>query len=104
MSFGFSVGDAIILTQLSWGAVEGARNACGEYDELIRDVASLHAVLQRVRDETADPEPMLSRADEARRTELANQVSSCERVLKIVDSVLTKYDALEEVKRSGKKL
>jgi hypothetical protein len=47
---------------------------------------------------------MLSRADEARRTELANQVSSCERVLKIVDSVLTKYDALEEVKRSGKKL
>src|SRR5450432_1552677 len=104
MSFGYAIGDAVLLTQLAWRAVEGARKACGEHDELTREVLSLHTVLQRVQDETENPESLLNRADEARRTDVRNQVAGCGRILRLIDSVLTKYNTLGEDRRSGKRL
>jgi hypothetical protein len=104
MSFGFLVGDCMFLTQLAWSAVQGVRKACGEHDELTREVSSLHTVLERIREEVANPESPLSRCDDDRRTELGTHIAGCEGILKVVDIVLTKYNALEDDKRSGKKL
>ena len=51
MSFGYSVGDAVLITQLAWKTVQNARKACGEHDELTREVLSLHVVLSRLEQE-----------------------------------------------------
>jgi hypothetical protein len=52
----------------------------------------------------ANPESPLSRCDDGRRKELGTHIAGCEGILKIVDTILTKYNALEDDKRSGKKL
>lgn len=104
MSFGTSAGDAILLVQLAWKTLQGARQACGEHDELTREVASLHRVLLRLQRENEDPESLLTQADHDRRQELGELCSGCEQVLKVMDSIISKYNALSEDKRSGKRL
>lgn len=92
------------VTQLAWSTVQGARKACGEHNELTKEVSSLHTVLERIREEVAKPESPLSRCDDDRLTELGTHIDGCEGILKVVDTVLTKYNALEDDKRSSKKL
>src|SRR6266487_3676246 len=104
MSFGYSVGDFVLLTQLAWKVVDGARKACGEHDELTREVLSLHTILQRLREEIANPESVVNRSNDERTLELRNYISGCEHVLKVVDAVLTKYNALDNRRGNGKKL
>jgi len=106
MSFGFSIGDVVLLSQLAWRTVEGARSACGEHAELTREVVSLHHVIQRVSDELSNVDSLLNRveAHDGRRKELDDHINGCRQVLEVVDTILTKYNALGEDKRNGKKL
>ena len=55
MSFGYSVGDFVLLTQLAWRSLQNARRACGEHDELAREASSLHVILQRLEIEVSKP-------------------------------------------------
>ena len=104
MSFGYSAGDAILLTQLAWTVVQNSRKACGEHDELTREVLSLHVVLQRLEHEVAKPESLINRPGGTCGEELEVIVGGCRRVLRILDQILEKYNALSETERSGRKL
>ena len=106
MSFGYSIGDAVLLTQLAWKTVQNARKACGEHNELTQEVLSLHVVLRRLEHEVAKPETACKgvRSGESDNEELQVIVNGCRRVLNILDQVLTKYNALGEQERSGRKL
>ena len=104
MSFGYSVGDAVLLVQLAWSTFQGAKKACGEHDELTREVGSLHRVLQRLQRELANPDSLLNRADDDRRQELSELGGGCEQILNIMNMIVSKYNALAEVKRSPKKI
>lgn len=106
MSFGYSIGDAVLLTQLAWKTVQNARKACGEHDELTRETLSLHVVLRRVEQEVEEPENPVN-DDKFRQTykeELKVILDGCKMVLNVLDQVLTKYNALSEQERSGRKL
>jgi hypothetical protein len=103
MSFGFSVGDFVLLTQLAWSTVQNARRACGAHDELTREVTSLHRVLQRLETEALKPESLL-KGDDNRQEELADLVRGCGKVLQTLSKVLEKYNALSEEKRKVTKL
>jgi hypothetical protein len=48
MSFGFSIGDFLALTQLAWKTVQNSREACGTHDGLTQEITNLHIVLQRL--------------------------------------------------------
>lgn len=61
MSFGFSISDAITITQLAWKTIQNSRKACGEHDDFTREVSSLHLVLQRLQQEIEKPESPLNR-------------------------------------------
>jgi len=102
MSFGTSVGDIILIVQLAWNTVQGAKKACGEHDELTREVASLHKVLSRVRREISRSSS--SRENDQRRRELDGHVAGCEHVLRVMNEVLVKYNALGEDKKKGRSL
>jgi hypothetical protein len=98
MSFGYSIGDGIVLVQLAYKVLEGARKACGEHDDLTREVASLHKVLQRLRKELVSPDSLLHRADD-RRQELDEHCKAVEALLKVIDDVITKYSLLSSKDR-----
>lgn len=106
MSFGYSIGDVITVTQLAWKTVQNARKACGEYDELTREVLSLHIVLRRLEQEAEKPENPINdvKSGDTYKEELGDVFDGCKRVLNILDQVLTKYNALSERERSGRKL
>jgi len=104
MSFGYSVGDFLLLTQLAYRTVQNARKACGAHDDLAREVSSLHIVLQRVGIEVSKPDSILNNNEDNRRKELQRLGRHCERVLKVLEQILDKYNALPDEKRSVMKL
>jgi hypothetical protein len=112
MSFGYSIGDFVLVTQLAYSVVINARKACGAHSALAREVNSLHVVLVRLESEVSRPESILSGGagseDVDRRVEkkkeLSGLVSDCERVLKVLASILKKYNALPDDQRIVQKL
>lgn len=104
MSFGFSVGDFVLLTQLAWRTLQNARQACGDYDELAQEASSLLVVLQQLEKEVSKPRSILNSSDDDRRNELATLAGNCRRVLNVLLQILGKYNALSEQKRSVTKL
>jgi hypothetical protein len=101
MSFGISVSDVIVVTQLAWNIVQGAKKACGELAELTREVSGIHKILRRLQNDLDDPESLLGRngQNSERRAELAENFRDCHHPLKLLNSVLTKYNSLSEHKR-----
>ena len=104
MSFGSSIGDCILLAQLAWNTYQGARKACGEHDELTREVSSLYKVLNRLRKEVSNPESQVNKASNDKRQELEEHAAGCEGILKTMHNVLTKYNALTGEQRRGRRL
>ncbi|CAG8949357.1 hypothetical protein HYFRA_00004983 [Hymenoscyphus fraxineus] len=104
MSFGFSVGDFVLLTQLAKNTIHNAQKACGAHDELVREVKSLHIVLRRTEAEVSNANSILNREDDDRRAELGSLAGHCKKVLKVLCVVLEKYNALSQEKRSVTKL
>ncbi|OWP02417.1 hypothetical protein B2J93_3205 [Marssonina coronariae] len=104
MSFGYSVGDCIVLSQLAWNTYQGAKKACGEHDELTREVSSLYKVLNRLQRELSNPESLVHKASLDKRQELEEHAAGCEGILRTMDSVLTKFNALTGEQRRGRKL
>lgn len=96
MSFGWSVSDIALLVRLAYKTTQGARAACGEYDELTRETSSLHVVLSRLQIEIAKPESSINRRGGTYGQELTSISSGCENVLIQLDKVLVKYNALSE--------
>ncbi|KAL9133812.1 MAG: hypothetical protein Q9175_005002, partial [Cornicularia normoerica] len=106
MSFGYSIGDLVLLTKLAWKTVQNARKACGEHGELTREALSLHVVLRRLEQEAVDPGSPFNRhgPHHTRKEELKLMVDGCGQVLSELDHVLMKYNALSKQEKSGRKL
>ena len=104
MSFGFSISDAIVLTQLVSRVVENSRKACGAYDELTSELKSLRLVLRRLKDEVARAESPVNRPDDSCQKELQYLVAGCQKVLEVLEKILLKYNSLNQEERSVRKL
>ena len=103
MSFGWSVSDIASLVQLAYKTSQGARAACGQYDDLTRETSSLHVVLNRLQVEAAKPGNPINK-DKAHGKELAVIADGCKDILTQLDKVLVKYNALSEQERSVRRL
>ncbi|KAF8863412.1 hypothetical protein BDZ45DRAFT_573728, partial [Acephala macrosclerotiorum] len=104
MSFGYGIGDIITVTTLALKAVQNTRQACGQYDELTREVTSLHIVLSRLQHEAETPSSLLLQLSNNEKQELSYVVNSCGEILKVLNAILEKYGMLIEEKRSVTKL
>lgn len=104
MSFGSSISDIALLVQLAYKTTQGARAACGEYDELTRETSSLHVVLNRLLVEVTKPEGSINRQGGTYVQELKSISGGCEDVLTQLDKILVKYNALSEQERSARRL
>jgi hypothetical protein len=105
MSFGYSVGDFVGLTQLVWKTVQNSRKACGEHGELTREVENLHLVLRRIEQEATKPNSLFhgTKDDGNTTQELKTAIAGCHRNLRILDRTLEKYNALSDNARAGKR-
>lgn len=104
MSFGYSAGDAILITQLAWRVIQNSRKACGEHDELTQQATSLHLVLQRFEKEVGNAESLLNNRSDGTREECLALMVGSGKTLKILDQVLEKYNGLSDTERKGRKL
>lgn len=103
MALPVSIGDVLAVTNLAWKTFQGARKACGDYDDLTREIQSLYSVLRRLDRELDNPESLLNPADGDSKKEMRTVVAECHSSLHILDVILVKYNALGEKERSGRK-
>lgn len=104
MSFGFSIGDAITLTQLGWTVVQNCRKACGEYNSLTHEVESLHTVLHRLETEVSKPESLINRRKDTFREEIRPIIQGGKKILRVLDQILSKYNGLNDDAKRGQQL
>jgi hypothetical protein len=104
MSFGFSIGDFVLITQLASNVVQNARKACGVHDGLTREVTCLYVALQRLESEASRSQSLLNSTGYDRKDELATLIQECSVILQVLSEILEKYNALSEEKRSVTKL
>jgi hypothetical protein len=104
MSFGFGVSDFILLFQLAWTTVEGARKAVGEHDELTKEIYSLYTVLGHLHAEMSNPESVINLSGRNRCRELYSHIHACEQQLTQMNAILNKFNSLSEEERGGIKL
>ncbi|KAI9792107.1 MAG: hypothetical protein M1816_003089 [Peltula sp. TS41687] len=93
MSFGFSISDVLTLVQLTSRTYNGWKNACGEYTQITRELATLDMILVRVEAEAKAPTSLLTRDAEDLRhwDQLSND---CRSAVAELDKILQKYKSL----------
>lgn len=97
MSF-VSIGDITTIAQFAWTTYKKCKGASSEYREVSREVASLHTVLQEIRDDAADPHSLLRRKTE-RHADLKRILKGCETVLEELDEDVDKFKSLGTKKK-----
>lgn len=103
MSFGWSISDIALLVRLAYKTSQGARAACGQYDDLTRETSNLHVILNRLNVEASKPGNPIDK-DKSHGKELRVIASGCKDVLTQLDKVLVKYNALSEEEKSVRRL
>jgi tetratricopeptide (TPR) repeat protein len=100
MSFGFSIGDIIILTQLTTRAYNGWKNACGDYAGITCDLAVLQTLLLRIQAEVEAPNSLFAQhPDDIRGWETISK--SCRSVVKELEDIVKKYKSLSTSRRKN---
>ncbi|KAN0108718.1 hypothetical protein V8E51_008460 [Hyaloscypha variabilis] len=107
MSFGFSIGDIILLVQLAHRTFRRCQKAGEEYNEIACEVHSLHSVLRTLRSEAQRPDSKIFKQDPLSTKELIATADGCKNVLATLDTILAKYEGLKVLERevgAGKRL
>lgn len=101
MSFGFSVGDFILLTQVAHKTFRNCQEAGDEYVEIANAVRCLHSVLRTLRAEVQRPESKIFKQDPASTAQLLETAEGCKNVLDSLDYILAKYEGLKVNSQAG---
>jgi hypothetical protein len=100
MSFGFSVGDIITLTQLTTRIYNGWKNACGEYGDITSNLAVLRTLLMRIEAEAQAPNSLIAR-DAEDFGGWKTLYESCHTLVVELEEVLDKYKSLSTNRRKN---
>ncbi|CAG8974196.1 hypothetical protein HYALB_00007359 [Hymenoscyphus albidus] len=84
--------------------VEGAKAACGEHDDLTKEMVTLHTVLSHVETEMQNPDSMRGNKRDKRVKGLRNHIQGCDEHLLRLDRLLSKYNSLSKSEKSVQKL
>src|SRR3954454_1633463 len=89
MSFGYSVGDIILLGQLAWKAYKTCKDAPESFKNISDEVLSLHALLKEI-EENLSAETLSS----MRQARLKTIGDGCRNVLEELQSLVDRYESL----------
>lgn len=94
MSFGFSVGDCILLIDIARTQYNNCVAAGPEYREIAREVKTLFDVLEFLHNESSKTPSPLLRGDQTFTTQLASAVNGCRHILEDLQTLLAKYEGM----------
>jgi hypothetical protein len=94
MSFGTSVGDFIAIGQLTWIVYRACKGAPGEFNELSRELSSLHTILHELEDETTTPNSLLNRRGGSRKGGVGLLLSNISDVVRQIRDIVNRYNSL----------
>jgi predicted small secreted protein len=101
MSFGYSVGDFILLVQLAHRTFRNCQKAGEEYNEIACEVHNLHSVLRTLRSEAQRPDSKVFKQDASSMKQLIATAEGCKNVLTTLDIILAKYEGLKVEGEAG---
>jgi hypothetical protein len=94
MSFGYSVGDFVAIGNLTWTIYRACKDAPGEFQELARELGTLHTILHELEDEAKRPTSLLNRRGSSRKAELDTLLRNSSNVLKQIEDIVDRYHSL----------
>lgn len=99
MSFGFAVGDFVVLGQLAWKVYRTCKDAPESFKNISQEVSSLHLVLKEVEETYSGA--TLSANQQSR---LRNIGNGCRAVLEDLQGIIDRYNSLGRSKRTWDRL
>ena len=89
MSFGFSIGDFLVVSKLCWSVYKKCKDSKSSYSELTGEITALYAVIK-------ETEELLDQEDipERQLKKLIPCQQSCDTVLKDLETLLRRYEKL----------
>ena len=100
MSFGYSIGDIITLTQLTVRTYNGWKNACGKYGDITSNLAVLQTLLMRIEAEVQAPNSLITR-NAKDFGGWKTLYKSCHTLVVELEEVLDKYKSLGTNRRKN---
>jgi hypothetical protein len=91
MSFGFSIGDFITISQLGWKVYRICKDSAADFQNISGEVLSLHVILKETEDLINENGGYLSPQSEARLMDIGN---GCYGVFKDLEALLAKYESM----------
>jgi hypothetical protein len=98
MSFGFSIGDAVVLAQLTKQVYDGWKSACGDYANITGSLASLQTLLARVEAEAQAPNSIFTKSPEDLQG-WETVSGDCRSVVTELKEIVSKYKSLGTSRR-----
>ena len=92
--FGVSIGDFVTLGTLAWNLYRSCKTASAEFEEVSREVISLHTAIKELEDDAGRPRSLLKEASISKKQELDQLVKNTKSVLQQLDKLVTKYQSL----------
>lgn len=89
MSFGFSVGDFVSLSQLAWSVYSSCKGSSREFKDVARQVNSLHLILKSTAEHLLQQPPETNEV-----TELASIKIQCQDILAEINCLLQRRKSL----------
>ena len=93
-NFGVSIGDFVTLGTLAWNLYRFCKTASAEFEEVAREVISLHTAIKELEDDAGRPRSLLKEASISKKQELDQLVKNTKSVLQQLDKLVTKYQSL----------
>ena len=114
-NFGISVGDFVTVGTLAWNVYRSCelslplaqtlpnihfrQSASAEFEEVSREVISLHAAIKELEDEAGKTNSLLKNASDTKRQELKQIIKNIRTVLGQLEKLVTKYQSLSSKHR-----
>ena len=89
MSFGYGIGDFLVVSKLAWDVYTAYKDAPGDFRNISDEIKSLHIIINRDKDKLQDK---ILNSDE--QMELREILQGCTNVLGDLDKLRTKYMGL----------
>ena len=93
-NFGVSAGDFVTLGTLAWNLYRSCKTASAEFEEVAREVISLHTAIKELEDDADRPRSLLKEASITKKQELNQLVNNTKSLLQQLDKLVTKYHSL----------
>jgi hypothetical protein len=97
MSFGFSISDLLVLTQLTKQTYNNWKSACGEYTEITGELRNLDIILHRIETQVGVPGSLLFQHI-GDGEDLNDILSNCNMVVTQLRDVLKKHKSLSTLR------